>query len=269
MPETEPVREKIGADSPLIIEAEQPNVLTLDYCDLTLKGKIEKDLYFYDAQQKIFQAHGIPRNPWDSSVQFKTSIIDLNQFPPDSGFEAVFRFSADAGVNLTTMQAVMERPELFRLFVNGREVMPLTGRWWLDRAFGVYAIGSLVQPGANELKLISRPFTIYSEFEPIYLLGDFRLQAEDKGFSLAPSRPLTPGPWNQQGLPLYGAGVRYRKTYTLPDADKGNEKIRRVPGGMEGSRRFGPGERSSGRIHRLQTRTNSTSPTCSRPDPRP
>ena len=222
LPETESVCEKIAADSPLFIEAEQPNVLTLDYCDLNLRGKSEKDLYFYDAQQKVFQAHGLPRNPWDSSVQFNTSIIDENHFLPDSGFEAIFRFSAAAGVNFQSLQAVVERPELFRLFVNGREVTPLAGRWWLDRAFGVYDIGSLVQPGANELKLRAQPFTIYSEFEPIYLLGDFRLQAEDKGFSLAPSRPLTPGPWNRQGLPLYGAGVHYRKTYTLPKANGGN-----------------------------------------------
>ena len=222
--ETESVFEKIAADSPLLIEAEQPNVLTLDYCDLALMGKTEKDLYFYDAQTKIFQAHGLPRNPWDSSVQFNSSIIDLNHFPSDSGFEAVFRFSAATGVNFQSLQAVVERPELFRLFVNGREATPLADRWWLDRAFGVYDIGSLVQPGTNELKLRSQPFTIYSEFEPIYLLGDFRLQAEDKGFSLTASRPLTPGPWNRQGLPLYGAGVRYRKTYILPEANKGNER---------------------------------------------
>ena len=66
-----------------------PNVLTLDYCDLTLDGKTEKDLYFYDAQRKTFQAHGLDRNPWDSAVQYKTNILDLDKFPADSGFEAV------------------------------------------------------------------------------------------------------------------------------------------------------------------------------------
>ncbi|MGZ5425299.1 MAG: glycosyl hydrolase, partial [Candidatus Aminicenantales bacterium] len=68
----------LPAEGTLKVEPLAPNVLTLDYCDLTIAGKTEKDLYFYDAQRKTFQANGLDRNPWDSAVQFQTNILDRN-----------------------------------------------------------------------------------------------------------------------------------------------------------------------------------------------
>jgi len=95
-------------------------------------------------------------------------------------------------------------------------VKPLEGRWWLDRAFGVFPIGPRVRPGRNRLSLRSSPFTVFTELEPVYILGDFRLESRDKGFGLVPPAPLTLGSWKAQGLPFYAVGVRYEKTYAVP-----------------------------------------------------
>jgi len=209
-----------------------PNVLTLDYCDLTLGGRTEKDLYFYDAQRKTFQAHGLDRNPWDSAVQYKTNILDLDKFPPDSGFEAVFAFRAAgaAAGDFHGLKAVVERPDLFRVFVNGREVAPIPGEWWLDRAFGVYPIGPHVVSGKNTVTVKARPFTIHTELEPIYILGSFRLVSADRGYELLPALGLEPGSWKAQGWPFYGAAVRYRRTVVLPqDAAGASYRLRLGP----------------------------------------
>jgi hypothetical protein len=106
------VTEEVPARGEPVVERESPNVLTLDYCDLVLGGKTEKDLYFYDAQKKTFQFHGLPRNPWDSAVQYRTNILDLNNFRPDSGYEAVFWFTAVKGdaLDFSKLKAVVERP---------------------------------------------------------------------------------------------------------------------------------------------------------------
>jgi hypothetical protein len=198
--------------------------LTLDYCDLNLAGKVEKDLYFYQAQQKIFQHHGLPRNPWDSSVQFKTGILDLNRFPSDSGFEATYWFNVGKGVNISSMQLVVEQPELYRVSVNGKPVAPLKDRWWLDRSFGVFDIGEFVSPGKNSIMLKSSPFTIFTELEPVYLLGDFMLEAQKKGFALVPEKKLALGAWEKQGMPFYAAGVSCENTFVIPSFER--EKIR-------------------------------------------
>jgi hypothetical protein len=200
----------------LLIKRESPNILTLDYCDLTLGGKTEKDLYFYEAQLKTFRHHGLDRNPWDSAVQYKTNILDKDKFAPDSGFEAAFNFDVAEGVNPASIQAVVERPELFQVSINGQKIGPVKDRWWLDRAFGVFEIGNFVKPGNNQVVLKAAPFTIHSELEPVYVLGDFGLEAQAKGFKVVPASELKlGGAWNTQGLPLYSGAVAYKKTYYL------------------------------------------------------
>jgi hypothetical protein len=210
--------QEVIPEGALAVEPLGPNVLTLDYCDLVLGGKTEKDLYFYDAQKKTYQAHGIDRNPWDSAVQYKTNIVDLDKFPAGSGFEAVFAFRAVKGDarDFEDLKAVVERPGLFRVLVNGREVPPEPGEWWLDRAFGVFPIGAHIVSGRNTITVKARPFTIHSELEPVYLLGDFQLAAADRGFELHPPAALSAGSWKDQGWPFYGAGIRYRRTFVVP-----------------------------------------------------
>jgi hypothetical protein len=200
-----------------------PNVLTLDYCDLRLDGKLEKDIYFYAAQRKTFQHHGLDRNPWDRAVQYKTNILDLDKFLPNSGFEADFWFEADAGVDLASLQVVVERPQLYHTFVNGREVNPDPEKWWLDRSFGVFDIGSSAKTGKNRITLKASPFTIHIELEPVYLLGDFCLANQEKGFKLVANQALKPGAWSEQGLPFYAGGIGYTMTFGMLGKDELNK----------------------------------------------
>ena len=220
-PPTDIVWEDVAADGGLTVEPLAPNVLTLDYCDLVMGGRTDKDLYFYDAQRKTFEAHRLGRNPWDSAVQYKTNILDRDKFPANSGFEAVFWFRAVKGDarDFAELKAVVERPGLFRVFVNDREVKALPGEWWLDRDFGVFPVGAHVVSGKNKITVKARPFSIHSELEPVYLLGDFRLVGAGRGFELHPPAPLAAGSWEAQGWPFYGAGIRYRKTYVVPPAE--------------------------------------------------
>jgi hypothetical protein len=214
--------EEVAAAGGTTVEATALNVLTLDHCDLVLGGRRERGLYFYEAQRRAFQFHGLERNPWDSAVQYKTNILDLDKFPGDSGFEAVFGFRAVKGdaLDFRDVRAVVERPEVFRVSVNGRAVEPAPGEWWLDRAFAVYPIGAHLVSGANTVTVRAKPFTIHSELEPIYLLGEFCLRSADSGFELHPPAPMTVGPWAAQGRPFYGSSVRYRRTFVIPEGDQ-------------------------------------------------
>jgi hypothetical protein len=206
---------EIAPEGGLEVRPGSPNVLTIDYCDLRLGDKLERDLYFYDAQRKTFEAHGLARNPWDSAVQYKTNILDLDRFPPDSGFEAAFRFTANPGADLSSLRLAVERPSLYHVSINGKEVEAVPGDWWLDRAFGVFEIGKFSVAGKNEILLRARPFTIFTELEPVYLLGDFGLEGAQKGFMLVPAEALQLGPWSEQGMPFFGGGVAYTGTWNI------------------------------------------------------
>ena len=206
----------IPAEGPIRVEALAPNVLTLDYCDLVMSGTTARDLYFYEAQLRTFRQHGLDRNPWDSAVQYKTNIMDKDRFPPDSGFEATFKFRAGRGVDLGSIEAVVERPRLFRVSVNGRTVEPDKDRWWLDKAFGVFAVGRHLAEGENRLTVRARPFTIETELEPVYLLGRFRAVADKIGFRLEPAAPLVLGAWADMGRPFYSDRIGYTKAFRIP-----------------------------------------------------
>jgi hypothetical protein len=214
------IETEIPSEGGLLIRPLSPNVLTLDYCDLILEDKTERDLYFYDAQRKIFQHHGLERNPWDSAVQFKTNILDKDDFADDSGFKADYWFEASEGVNLETLNCVVERPELFSVSCNGTEIQPVEGTWWLDRAFGVFDIGAVARTGKNRITLEAKPFTIHTELEAVYILGDFDLGTQEKGFRLVPSEEKTLGSWKTQGMPFYADGVSYEKEFrTMASGD--------------------------------------------------
>ncbi|MDD8025846.1 MAG: glycosyl hydrolase [Acidobacteriota bacterium] len=215
------------------IERAAGNILTLDYCDLTLNGKTEKDLYFYDAQLMTYRANGLDRNPWDSAVQYKTNILDQDKFPADSGFEATYRFRVAPGVAPAALKAIVERPSLFRVFCNGKPVEPVPGEWWLDKNFGVFPV--TVKPGENAITLEVAPFTIHSELESIYLVGEFGLQSEAKGFLIVPPKALTFGPWSSQGMPMMSGRVNYTKIVDVPAEGTGTARYRVALGSWLGS----------------------------------
>jgi len=217
-------RTELRSSRPTIIKRVSQNVLTLDYCDLTLGGTTEHDLYFYDAQLKTFQHHGLDRNPWDNAVQYKTNILDKDKFAPGSGFEAAFSFAAAERVDTSSLQVVIERPELYQVFFNGQRVESRKDQWWLDKAFGVFDLGRLARTGVNTVVLKASPFTIHTELEPVYILGDFVLKSEQKGFKLVPSSSLNLGSWVDQGMPFYADGVSYTREFNDIPALQGRDR---------------------------------------------
>ncbi len=224
VPEASCTWEEVATGSPVEVQPAAPNILTIDYCDLRLGGRLEKDLYFYDAQKKTFLHHGLKANPWDNAVQYRTNVLDLNKFAPDSGFEASFWFEAAPGVDFDSLRLVVERPALYRVSVNGTLAEPLPNEWWLDKSFGVFELGRLARPGKNVIALESRPFTIFTELESVYVLGNFGLESQAKGFRMVPQKPMTLGAWSEQGRPFYAGGVSYVKTYAIAPQSPGKDR---------------------------------------------
>ncbi len=217
-PRRQPIRNfnVIEATTELQIVPLEDNVLTLDYVDVTAGGATKKNLYFYRASQFAFAANGMPRNPWDSSVQFKDELIN-KKFDPNSGFEATYRFTIEEPLP-ERLAIVIERPDLYTITCNGTKVAAGDNAWWLDKAFGRIDITKAVQPGENVVTIQAAPFTIYHELESAYVLGTFRLKAADAGFVIVgePQPSLTLGSWKGQGYPLYSAGVSYSRQFVVP-----------------------------------------------------
>jgi hypothetical protein len=205
----------IEAQGDLEIAPLADNVLTLDYVDVTAGGETKKNLYFYRASQFAFAKNGMPRNPWDSSVQFKDELIS-KKFGPDSGVEATYRFTIEER-RPERLAIVIERPDLYKITCNGQAVTAQKDSWWLDKAFGRIDITAAAKLGENAVTIQASPFTVYHELESAYVLGVFRLKPAEAGFTIiGESKPtLTLGSWKAQGYPFYAAGVSYRRTFPI------------------------------------------------------
>jgi hypothetical protein len=122
----------LSAAKPVKIARIAPNVVTLDYVDLKLNDQIQEDIYFFEAADKIYTHYGFEGNPWSRAVQYKSTIIDRQINQDDSGFEVTYLINIADGVDNSGIQAVVERPELWQLAVNGRVVAPNLNESWLD-----------------------------------------------------------------------------------------------------------------------------------------
>jgi len=169
----------------------EPNVLTLDFVDVTSHGESRSNIYFYAANRFVWQRHGLDQNPWDSAVQYKDELISKT-FPAGSGFTATYKFTVE-GRPPGDLAIVLERPDLYRVSCNGHELNWNRESWWLDRAFGRLPLGEFAQAGENQIRIEASPFTMFHELESAYLLGDFDLKPADQGFVILPPRAMELG----------------------------------------------------------------------------
>jgi hypothetical protein len=188
------------------ISTDQKNVLALDYCDYTVGGETVEDANTWRANWDIWQRHGFERPAWDNAVQYRRSVFDRNRFAAGSGFEAVFRFEADAAA-LPGLELAVEMPELYQISLNGRALDFRAARRWLDPR--LLSLPVEARAGANEVRIAGQPFDVKMELENIYLRGAFAVAPAARGFTLKPAAALGFGAWARQGLPFYGDAVTY------------------------------------------------------------
>jgi hypothetical protein len=205
---------------PITVHRPAFNTLPLEFCDVRIGDTLLKDKHVYDAADTVFRHFGFAGgDPWNTSVQFKNQTVERDTFSANTGFEAIYHFIIDAGVDLAHFKAVVEQPTLWQVSVNGRPVDPEPGQWWLDKGFAVYEVGAQLLPGENILSIRANRMSVFAEIEPAYILGDFGLASAEKGWRIAAPATLHTGSWKAQGLPAYGGGIHYTKEFDLDKAE--------------------------------------------------
>ncbi|MFN0169497.1 MAG: hypothetical protein ACKV22_24005 [Bryobacteraceae bacterium] len=211
--------------------ADTPNVMVLDYCDLKVGQETFAGINTWQANWTLWQRHGFERPAWDNAVQYKTRIFDKNRFPPDSGFEAVYRFEAPAEA-LKGLHLAVEAPELYRVAVNGQPVDFKASERWQDPHIRAALIEKHARAGENVVSITGRPFDVKMELENIYLRGNFGVEPAARGFRLTGPKTLMLGSWARQGMPFYADAVTYETKVTTP---AGNQLLRVELGEWQGS----------------------------------
>ena len=158
----------------LQVQRIKDNALTLDFCDLVIDGKEEKNLYVVEACNRLYGHFGMS-NPWNSAVQYKRSIVEKDTFHTGN-IQVVYHFNVKGDVPVIGMKLVVEQPDVWKVRINGQPVAS-EGASFLDSRWGTYPVGSFVKEGENTVELSVNPMSIYAEIAPVYLFGDFSLDS--------------------------------------------------------------------------------------------
>nr|WP_319509562.1 glycosyl hydrolase [uncultured Draconibacterium sp.] len=210
------VVEKYGNTS---ISPETDNVLPILYLDLKTPKKEVKDAYFMDALVSLFKGNGMDLgNPWQHKIQYKQNYVDLDKFGEETGFNVYYHFQIADGVDISSLagvKAVVERPELWSVSINGTIVEKETGQYWIEKDFPIYQIGNYLKPGQNTITLTAPRMSIFAEVMPVYIVGEFKVQPRDVGFEITKGKLSEMGSWKNDGYIFYSNKVSYTKKYNI------------------------------------------------------
>jgi hypothetical protein len=207
------------AMTPVATVRSAPNVLFLDYCDLTAEGKRFSDINTLRADGLNWRLQGFAQNPWQGAHQFERTFID-HPVPSDSSFSVTYRFAVSQDLpddRRSELKAGVERSWLYDVALNGRSVDQAAAEPWFDEHMRALPIGPAVRPGDNELTLTAKPFHMLCEIMPVYIIGDFCLKPVTSGFEVTSSSPIGLGDWTVQGMPFYAGVLRYCFTFRLAE----------------------------------------------------
>ena len=202
---------------------EDPNILLVDYLDLLVDGKTYEDISYLQAAELLFRHRGFNGNPWELSIQYKSRMLEKNDFGKGSGFTLRYHFQAAESFVPGNLILAAERPSLFTLQVNDRPIPWLENTNFLDRHMGCANIASVVRPGLNTVELTASVFDITAEPEAICLRGNFSLEDHQNQWTLVPETTLSVGSLPGQGRPFY-TGALVCETVFHAEAD--GESIR-------------------------------------------
>ncbi len=190
----------------------EPNVLLLDVADVTVNGESKGKMELRRLAEFLENAYGLPPKE-GIRPYYKKEILEWNDKQPICDLSCKFTFEVKR--KSSKMRLVIERPDCFDIYLNGRKV-PLS----YDGAFPDSETEKINLPstyfaeGKNELVLVCK-YGDRVPLEPIYLLGMFgvygRTGEDGYDFYTIDELPATlaVGDVTEQGLPFYGGKIYY------------------------------------------------------------
>ncbi len=213
--------ESVSATSEMTVRAESENVLVLNYLDVKSKNIDLKEVYFMNAMRQLYDSYGFTMgNPWQHKIQYKQDYLALDTFKAGSGFEVNYHFMVSKSVDLTkltSLSAVVERSELWDVYLNGTKLVR-SDEWWIDRDFYRYPLGENLNKGVNTLTLKAEKMSVHAELMPAYIIGNFVLNPLIKGFEISTGNLEKLGSWKVNGYPFYAQEVSYSEKFNMTNA---------------------------------------------------
>jgi len=206
------------------ISTSEPNVLVLDTPSFRIgtEGKWEKATEILRVDSKVKDFLGIQHRggqmlqPWAKKK---------NPDPKKTAVNLSYKFEVKS-VPAGTVSLAIEKPETFRISVNGNAVSSDSeSGFWCDRSLRTISFSAnFLKKGINEIAMECDYTEDHPGLEIVYLLGDFSVKVSgNKSTVSSPVRELKTGDWTKQGFPFYSGNMTYLTTANLKKTAK--EKV--------------------------------------------
>lgn len=184
-----------------------PNILPLDFCTWRLEGE-EWSAFkpLWQAQFELRERLGMRQVHLNGLQQ---RYLWVGKPHPQDGAKLELLFNFQVQTLPKNLELVLERAELFEVFLNGKRASQPQG-WLLDKAMGRVKLAG-VQLGKNQLKLCCRYYH-WLELEDCFLAGDFGVDHLSLQL-VAEAEELRSGDWCLQGYPFYPGSMIYQGVY--------------------------------------------------------
>lgn len=202
------VKEAFSIDGSYKYELDEPNICVLDMASYRINnGEWQAETEILKIDRKVRKAFGLNYRAGNMLQPWYTK---KTQHAVNGTVALRFDFYVDE-IPPGGLELVVERPENFRIKLNGSSVdSSKRNGWWVDICFIRIPINSeLLIDGKNTIELTT-DFHQGVDIEAIYLLGDFgvRIAGTQKTVTLLPES-LSAGSLTEQGLPFYSGKVTY------------------------------------------------------------
>lgn len=188
-------------EAPISLNA--PNLLVLDDCRWRIQeGEWEPQTSVWEAQKLIRERLKMRPISINGGAQWYTWKEEHSE---GDGTRLELSFCFEALTDQKQAALLLERPEHFEIFLNGRRIEKKEQGFFLDKAFRKLELGKIRQ-GRNELILVCS-YTNQTELENCFLLGNFGVDRERRLTEFPKSLKL--GDWTEQGLMHYCGTVTY------------------------------------------------------------
>ena len=198
---------EISPDSSIVVEWYRNDKKTKPvHCDISVKEWYVTDCSIRLADNNAltldYASVSVNGGPYSEKKPVLRMLCELykirEKLPRDSDMQVCLRYDFECGEDLATdgISAVFEDEFVIGAEINGEEIKGKSGKWWIDRKFGEYAIGHYLHPGRNSLILkyeLPQPhcgtevsgfesernrFYFSVEPESVYIKGDFDVVPE-------------------------------------------------------------------------------------------
>lgn len=205
-------KERIQMRGPYEYALNEPNVCVLDSAQYRINsGEWTPEKEILKLDREIRNQLGLPLRGGEMLQPWFTANRD---FPVKATLELRFSFYMDT-VPSGAVWLAMEKPEDFRVSINGMKISPAQADgWWIDKCFVRLAIpAGFIKTGANEI-LLETAFNEGTNLEALYLLGQFSVSLQNRQRILGDlPAVLEADDLVAQGFPFYTGKIRYKMNH--------------------------------------------------------